>query len=158
MNQVNLIVDCRVNDLRSPTPPMKARVGSTFVAEVRNAPDDVTDVYFRVFNNGGSGYFDFPASRNANGDLRCVILGTAFFRAGTEAYEIRARAADGSPTALGRGRCVVDVFSAQSFDPSPAPGPIVIQTLLDERGARHPIVAVQDDSGEWTYRIGNEIE
>ena len=159
MNLVNLIVDCRVYNLRAMPPAMQARQGASFVVLVLNAPDDITDVYIRVSSGGGTAYADFPCWATPNGDWRGRILGTAFPNVGTEWYEIRARDADGGTTALGRGKCVVDVFSASDYEPPPdgKPHERVIQTLLDETGAKHPIVAVQDEYGEWTYRIGAAV-
>lgn len=159
MNQVNLIVDCRVDNLRAMPPAMQARQGASFVALILNAPDDITDVYLRVSSNGGSSYLDFPCWATPNGDWRGRILGTAFPNvSAAEWYEIRARDADGNTTALGRGKCVVDAFSASDYEPPGGnPQERVIQTLLDETGAKHPIVAVQDELGEWTYKIGAAI-
>lgn len=158
MNQVNLIVDCNVTNLHAPARTMQARVGASLVVHVLNAPDDVTDAYIRVSTGGGNGYFDFPCTRTPNGDWHCRILGTAFAAPGDEWYEIRALDAEGNATALGgRGKCVVDAFSANDYSGSQPGGQHVIQTLLDERGAKHPIIAVQDEYGVWTYRIGEAV-
>lgn len=159
MNLVNLIVDCRVQSLHRETPTMQARLGSTFVLRAINVPDDVTDVTIRVSTGGGAGFFDIPCTQSPNGDWRAHIIGTAFASVGREWYEIRGRCSDGSMTALAKGACLIDGFSADTAQDIPLdPERRVVQTLLDESGAQHQIVAVKDEFGEWTYRIADTVK
>ena len=58
--QVNLIIDANVARLDAKLPPIRARVGSSFVADIRNVPADCSEVVVRVSVEGGSAFHDFP--------------------------------------------------------------------------------------------------
>ena len=149
--QINLVIDADVTRLDAALPPMRARAGCEFVARVHGVPADCMGVVFRV--SCGRGFYDFPASCNANGEWTCRILPMAFPRVASEWYEVRAESADGQSTAIGRGRVLVGEWSAgtaQTFDARKR----FVATIFDELGSQHAIWAVRNDVGEWTYRIG----
>ena len=152
--QINLVIDADVTRLDAALPPIRARAGCEFVARVHGVPADCTGVVFRVSNDGGEGFQDYPASCNANGEWTARLLPVAFPRSGdAEWYEVRAVAADGHDTAVGRGRVLVGPWSAgtaRTFDARKR----FVTTIFDELGSQHAIWAVKDEVGEWTYRIG----
>lgn len=151
--QVNLVVDADVRRLDAPLPPMRARAGCSFVLRIGGVPGDCAGVVVRVSTDGGEGFMDFPATCDANGEWTCRILGVAFRRPGAEWYEVRAGDASGGDTAVGRGRCLVGEWSAGTARTLDARRRYVT-TILDAGGAQHAIWAVQNELGEWTYRIG----
>lgn len=152
--QVNLIIDADVARLDAKLPPIRARVGASFVVQVRNVPGDCANVVVRVSTDGGEGFYDFPATCNANGDWTCRILGMAFRMVSvTEWYEVRATDADGNATAIGRGVVLVGPWSAGTAQTLDARKRYVM-TLTDELGGQHAIWAVRNDLGEWTFQIG----
>ncbi len=150
--QINLVIDADITRLDANVPPIRARVGCEFVARVYSIPADCTGVVFRV--SCGEGFYDFPASVNANGEWTCRILPVAFTRASAVGwYEIRAVSADGQDTAIGGGRVLIGPWSAgtaKTFDARRR----FVTTIFDEMGSQHAIWAVQNDIGEWTYKIG----
>lgn len=151
--QVNLVIDADVTRLDTPLPPMRARCGAGFVARVHGVPADCADVVFRVSTDGGEGFMDFPATCNSNGEWTCRIPGLAFRKAGLEWYEVRAMDSQGGETAIGRGRAVIGQWSAgtaRTFDGRRR----FVTTIFDELGSQHAIWAVQNDVGEWTYKVG----
>lgn len=152
--QINLVIDADVARLDAALPPIRARAGAEFVARVHGVPADCAEVVFRVSTDGGEGFLDFPASCNANGEWTARLLPVAFPKAGAaEWYEVRAVAADGQDTAIGRGRVIVGEWSAgtaRTFDARKR----FVMTIFDELGSQHAIWAVKNDIGEWTYRIG----
>ena len=157
MNQLNAIVDCNVRNLHNYLKSLQAFAGCEFVAVVYNAPDDITDLVLRVSTEKGQAFYDFPASRTPNGDWLVRILPTAFRKPGTEWYEIRAKAADGYDTALGRGKVQVAPWSVGTAETLDARRRFVM-TIADEGGAQHAIYAVQNDLGEWTYQISSALD
>lgn len=152
--QINLVIDADVARLDAVLPPIRARAGAEFVARAHGIPADCAGVVFRISTDGGEGFLDFPASCNANGEWTARLLPMAFPKAGAaEWYEVRAVAADGEPTAVGRGRVIVGEWSAgtaQTYDARKR----FVMTIFDEQGSQHAIWAVKDSVGEWTYRIG----
>lgn len=151
MNQYNAIIDlnpCRLGYLRS---PWSARQHSSFVARMLNAPDDVTDVFVRIFKPNNGGFFDIPATQNGNGDWTARVIGTCFPAVGDGWYEVHGTDADGNPTSLGKGKCKVYPFSIGGNAILPG-APLSVATLPDETGALHQIVAVQLGD-EWTYKV-----
>lgn len=151
--QVNLVIDADIRRLDAPLPTMRARCGAEFVARVCGVPGDCSGVVVRVSADGGEGFADFPASCDANGEWTCRILGAAFRRPGAEWYEVRAISATGADTAVGRGRVLVGEWSAGTARTLDARRRYVT-TILDEQGGQHAIWAVQNELGEWTYRLG----
>lgn len=152
--QANLVIDADVARLDATLPPMRARAGAEYVVRVHGVPADCAEVVFRVSKGGGEGFLDFPATCNANGEWTARLLPMAFPKAGAaEWYEVRAVAADGQPTAVGRGRVIVGEWSAgtaQTYDARKR----FVTTIFDELGSQHAIWAVKNDIGEWTYRLG----
>lgn len=152
--QINLVIDADVARLDTVLPPIRARVGCEFVIRVHGVPPDCADVVFRVSVEDGEGFHDFPATCNANGEWTARLLPMAFPKIGAgEWYEVRAVAADGQPTAIGRGRVIVGAWSAgtaRTFDARRR----FVMTIFDEMGCQHAIWAVKDSVGEWTYKIG----
>lgn len=157
MNQLNAIVDCNVRNLHNFLHTLQAFEGCEFVAAVYNAPDDVTDLVLRVSTAHGHGFYDFPASRSPNGDWIVRILPMAFRESGVEWYELRAKAADGHDTALGRGKVLVGPWSVGTAETLDANRRFVM-TIADEQGAQHPIYAVKNDIGEWTYQFASALD
>lgn len=152
--QVNLIIDANVARLDAKLPPIRARVGSSFVAEIRNVPADCSEVVVRVSVEGGAAFHDFPATCNSNGDWKCRILGVAFRMVSvTEWYEVRAKDSSGNDTAIGRGVVLVGPWSAGTAQTLDARRRFVM-TITDELGSQHAIWAVRNDLGEWTFRLG----
>lgn len=152
--QINLVIDADVARLDTKLPPIRARVGCSFVARVHGVPADCAEVVFRVSVDGGEGFLDFPASANANGEWTCRILGVAFRMVSvTEWYEVRATDAAGNATAIGRGAVLVGPWSAGTAQTADARKRFVT-TIFDETGSQHAIWAVRNDLGEWTFRIG----
>jgi hypothetical protein len=149
--QINLVIDADVARLDAALPPIRARAACEFVARVHGIPADCAGVVFRI--SCGRGFYDFPASCNSNGEWTCRILPVAFPRVAAEWYEIRAVAADGQDTAIGRGRVLVGEWSAGTAGTYDARKRFVT-TIFDEQGSQHAIWAVKNDIGEWTYKIG----
>lgn len=155
MNQVNAIIDVNVRDLHARIKTIHARVGAEFVADLYNVPDDCEDVVFRVSSDGG--FFDFPCRYSPSGIWTCRILGMAFRRAGWEWYELRAVSCCGNDTALGSGKILIDEWSSGTATTLDARRRYVM-TIADEQGAQHPIFAVKNDIGEWTFELADAAD
>lgn len=154
MEQVNLVVELDQRRTCKPLATFEALVGCASVVVVMNAPEDCDNFVVRVFAHDGASFYDFPCWRmpeNRN-SVKCRVLGTAFFAEGEEHYEVRAKDADGNDVGFGTGRLVVKSFSAGT--PSGLPSTVrIVQVLPDAQGGLHQIEAVQDETGEWTYRF-----
>lgn len=159
MENINAVISIRQTSVGTLLRTVDALVGCSMTALIADAPEDCTDYVMRVFSHGGESFYDFPCSRigNRGNSLKVTILGTAFIKDGTERYEIRAKDVYGNETGFGRGKIEILPFStgtAQQLDGNR----FVVDTLLDDDGAQHPIVACKDETGAWTYKFMSPFE
>lgn len=145
----NLKIYIDVTSLDRPNRTIQARRGAAFALRILGLPLDVEDVVVRVCPKGEA-FYDFPASRNASGDCRVLILGTAFLAKGEGWYEIRGTY-KGQDVACGTGKVVVSGWSAAT--PHTLAGKRYVMTITDKDGGQHAIYAVKDDAGAWTYEL-----
>lgn len=145
----NLKIYIDVTSLDRPSKTIHARRGAAFALRILGLPLDIEDVVVRVCPKGDA-FYDFPASRNASGDSRVLILGTAFLAKGEGWYEIRGTY-QGHDVACGTGKVVVSGWSAST--PHTLSGQRYVMTISDRDGGQHAIYAVKDDAGAWTYEI-----
>lgn len=149
MNQINATINLDSKRLNVPRVPIHPRLGHSFAVELVNAPDDVLDVFVRIFRPDGS-YFDFPANERPNGVWLVYIIGTAFTTVGSSVYEIHATDARGNPTALGFGTVFVEPFSVTTTPIQPG-AVITVAQIPTADGAMVQIRMVQDEVGQWVY-------
>ena len=120
MDQVNAIIDLDVTRLNFPLRPMYAKRYKSFVALLKNAPDDVQAVKVRVWKaNDPNVYYDFPCNPKPDGSWLCYIIGTAFPESGAARYEVHATDAKDNPTALGAGEVLVGAFAYTNVPATP---------------------------------------
>jgi hypothetical protein len=152
---VNAIIRIDPMHLGRATETIDARAGGEFVALLVGVPDDVEEVVVRVCPDAqGGGFYDFPAHRAASGEWHCRILGTAFSGESRGWYEVRAKSAAGCLTALGRGGVVVRPFSDGGVAETDSRVREVM-IMPDRNGAMHRVFAEQDETGAWTFVIGD---
>lgn len=150
MNQVNLRIRLDPERMNFPLPTMHARLLHSFVAEIDNIPDDVTQVVMSVFKTDGVSRFDVPVSRRPNSTSGVVyLLPTIYPDTGSSCYEVRAIDARGNETALGEGLVEIAGFSA-AISPIEPGKPMTIHAIADASGALHTIAAVPDGEGGYT--------
>ena len=155
MDQVNAIIDIDVTRLNFPLRPMYARRYKSFVALIRNAPDDLQAVKIRVWKAGTENcYYDFPCNPKPDGSWRSYIIGTAFPDVGASRYEVHATDAKGNPTALGRGEILVGKFAYTDVPATPG-AEIDIETIHDREGNVLILRAVYDGEN-WTTIVERE--
>lgn len=153
MNQVNLKIRLDPERMNFPLPTMYARLLHSFVVEIENIPDDVTQVVVSVFKTDGVSRFDVPVSRKPGTTSGVAyLLPTVFPDKGSSFYEVRATDARGNETAFGGGLVNVSGFSP-AIEPVPPDTPRVIHSIADASGALHQIVAVPDGEGGYTTII-----
>lgn len=145
----NLKIYIDTSSLERPCRTIHARRGAAFVLRIMGLPLDIEDVILRVCPNGDA-FYDFPVSRNASGDCRVMILGTAFLAKGSGWYEVRGTY-QGQDVACGTGKVEVSGWSAAT--PHTLSGKRYVMTITDKNGGQHAIYAVKDDAGAWTYEI-----
>lgn len=154
MNQVNATVDINPQRLNFPLPTLHAKQLHSFVAEIRNIPDDSTSAVLRLFRTDRQSHFEIPISRNGGGSSTGIayIVGTCFPDAGHSFYEIHAYDAHGNCTAFGNGSLDIGTFTATGAPIEPGQSVPVMQ-ITDAGGALHTIMAVSDGEGGFTTII-----
>lgn len=145
----NLKIYIDVTSLDRPNRTIHARRGAAFALRINGLPLDIEDVVVRVCPTGEA-FYDFPASRNASGDCKVLILGTAFLAKGSGWYEVRGTY-QGHDVACGTGKVEVSGWSAAT--PHTLSGQRYVMTITDKDGGQHAIYAVKDEVGAWTYEI-----
>ena len=150
MDQYNAIINCRPSDLSHENERICVRLGHSIRAAVKSVPDDVTDVFLRVFKPDGS-YFDFPTNERPNGIHTVYVIGTAFPDVGESRYEVHASDALGNPTAIASGRLKILPFSVSSTPIAPG-STVTVAQIPTVDGAMVQIQMVRDEVGQWVYR------
>lgn len=155
MDQVNAIIDLDVTRLNFPLRPMYARRYKSFVALLRNVPDDVQAVKIRLWEAGEQNvYYDIPCNPKPDGSWQCYIIGTAFPVPGASRYEIHATDAKDNPTAIGAGEVLVSPFAYTDVPATPG-ARVDVDTIHDANGNVYVIRAVYDGEN-WTSIIEEE--
>ena len=149
MDQINAIIHCQPGNLARPTAKLTARQGASFVLGAKNVPDDVTQVYLRIFRPDGA-YYDIPGNAHAAGRTFYAI-GTCFPDVGSARWELHATDARGNPTALAFGPLEVLPFSAGG-DPVTPGETVTVCQIPTADGAMVQVRMVLDETGHWTYQ------
>lgn len=151
----NKIIRLNTRDLHQALEPLTPRFASSYGVKLVNAPQDIVDVFIRVFKGDGQGYFDCPCNQDANGDWECYLVGTCFPAVCRSFWEVHGTDEHCNFTSLGRGELLVEPFSAGG-EPVEAGTEISIATLPDEQGRLHRVIAVNIGTAEkpdWTWEV-----
>lgn len=157
---LNAVIQVDAKNLAKPLTTVQARFASSLRLKIVHAPQDVSDVFVRLFRAGTDAYFDCPANQDGNADWDCYAIGTCFPTVGDADYEIHGTDAEGNPTSLGAGRLVVAPFSVNGEN-VPQGTEITVARIVDTEGRYHAVKAVNIGTAEkpdWTWQIGEVIE
>lgn len=152
MNQINATINIDPTRMNRPRRAVFAMRYHSVSLELKNVPDDVTSIVFRVFKTDKHSFFDIPAMRRPDGTALVYVIGTCFPDAGDVKYELHAYDSRGNMTALGFGTVSIDQFT-ESGEPIAPGASVPIMTIFDEDGGQHTIKAVPDGMGGYTTII-----
>lgn len=156
MKPYNATITANVERLNFPLATMFARQYAAFRVLITNVPCDLSGVFLRLFNVGGTAFQDFaavmvPANERPD-SWRVTIPATTLADYGRRTFEVHAELEDGDKTAIGRGHCVVFPFSQGGAAPEPGT-PISVAKMPTRDGGFVNCWATMDGTGEYTYEF-----
>lgn len=141
------IIKVDVDRINFPTATIHARVGHSRSFCFVGVPQDVQDLFVRIFKPDGS-YFDMPANPRPGGAWDCYVIGTCFPCVGSAHYELHGTDPMGNPTAVAYGLVNVGPFSVTTAPIEPG-SVMTVERIPTRDGAMVQVLMVRDEAGAW---------